>query len=125
MQRHKHFAWTWAAAAVFSVLGLLGACDPAEEPMPNPGTPKDSAAGLALPPGAASVSFSAWGATGDEQVPLLVGMGPALDGFELKLEEVPLTTEPKQDTIGLSRVAYGKVVGGADTHHGFHAAIGA
>lgn len=52
------------------------------------------------------------GAPGDEQVTSLVGMGAVKEGFGLKLEEVPLTAEPKQYTIGESRVSDGKVVGG-------------
>ncbi|AKJ01115.1 hypothetical protein ATI61_114176 [Archangium gephyra] len=111
-RRHKHFEWTWAAAGVFAVLGLLGACAPAEKPRPNPGTRMSSPAGSERPKGAPPVSFSAWGATDHEKAPFLVGMGPAMEGFGLKVEEVPLTREPKQDTIGASRVAYGKVVGG-------------
>jgi hypothetical protein len=224
MQRHKHFAWAWAAAGLFAVSGLLGACDPAETTNPKPdtgtqdagtqadagtqtdagtrtdagtqpptdagtqtdagstavlplavdgtwaasgymgdgehqlikdeaqcaeprpgsglgnchrftwtpggagkpgwggvwwqypegnwgnGTPK--VPGFEVPKGASSVSFYAWGTTGDEKVTFLVGMGPAVDGFELKLVDVPLTTTPKQYTIDVSGIAYGKVVGG-------------
>jgi hypothetical protein len=39
-------------------------------------------------------------------------MGPTVDGFEFKLPDVALTTEPKQYTIDVSRVRYRKVVGG-------------
>ncbi|MFE8595842.1 hypothetical protein [Archangium violaceum] len=87
MQRHERFAWTWAAAGALSVLGLHG---------------------FEVPPGASPVSFSARGATGGEQATPLEGMGPAVEGFELKVEEVPLTTEPKRYTIGSSRVSDGK-----------------
>ncbi|HYO71710.1 MAG TPA: hypothetical protein VEU33_37095 [Archangium sp.] len=59
--------------------------------------------------------FSAWGATRDEPGTFLVCMGATPGGFELKWEEVPLTREPKQYTIGRSRVTDGKVVGGAVT----------
>ncbi|WP_375771292.1 hypothetical protein NR798_10450 [Archangium gephyra] len=86
MQRHKHFAWTWAVAGVLAAAGL--------------GNGRD----------AASMS-QAGGTPGDGKATLLVGMGPATEGFELKLEEVPLTTEPKQYTIGASRVADGKEEG--------------
>ncbi len=81
MQRHKRFLWTWAAAGVLAVTGLLGACDPEQTPRP--------------------------GATArlDEQVTLLVGMGPSTEGFELNLEEVPLTTAPTRYTLDVSRVA--------------------
>jgi hypothetical protein len=37
----------------------------------------------------------------------------ALGGFALELKDVALTPEPKQYTIDLSRVRYGKVVGGS------------
>jgi hypothetical protein len=66
--------------------------------------------GVEAPKGAAPVSFSAWSATRDEKVTLLEGMEPSTGGFGLKLEEVALTREPKQDTIGSSRVASGKAV---------------
>ena len=70
------------------------------------------AAGFEVPDGANVLSFYAWGTTGDEKVSFLVGMGPTIDGFELKLADVALTTEPKQYTIDVSRVRYRKVVGG-------------
>lgn len=47
---------------------------------------------------------------GAMKVTFLEGMEPGTGGFGVKLEEVPLTREPKQDTIGSSRVASGKVV---------------
>jgi hypothetical protein len=93
---------------------LLGACDPEEtKPRPDAGNRRgvNSPAGFERPKGVNSVSRSARGTPGEEKVTFRVGMGPATGGFELKLEEVPLTAEPKQYTIGLSRVAYGKVVG--------------
>ncbi|MFP2907656.1 hypothetical protein ACLESD_21920 [Pyxidicoccus sp. 3LFB2] len=37
MQRHKRFAWTWAAAGTLAVAGLLGACEPdTDVPAPGP-----------------------------------------------------------------------------------------
>ncbi|TSC26784.1 hypothetical protein [Corallococcus sp. Z5C101001] len=37
MHRNKRFAWTWAAAGLFAVAGLIGACDPEDEtPAPSP-----------------------------------------------------------------------------------------
>jgi hypothetical protein len=211
MQRHKRFAWAWAAAGVFAVSGLLGACDPDDDtpaPGPDAGTQQpvdagtqtdagtqpvdagtdagtdagptlsiplavdaawvpsgfmgDGAAngiqaaqecaaprpgegkgachkftwtpgkegwggvwwqypegnwgdkgipGLTVPEGATTLSFYAWGGTGGEVVKFLVGMTKA-DGFGLETPDTTLTAEPKQYTIDLSRVRYGKVVGG-------------
>lgn len=68
--------------------------------------------GFEVPEGASVLSFYAWGANGDEKVTFLVGMGATADGFELKTQELTLTTEPKQYTIDVSRVRYRKVVGG-------------
>ncbi len=108
MRRHERFAWTWAAAGMLCVMGLLGACEPAEKSTPSART--DAEGDLEAPRGVAPVSFSAWSATRDEKVTFLEGMEPSTAGFGVKLEEVPLTREPKQDTIGSSRVASGKVV---------------
>lgn len=52
MQRHKRFAWTWAAAGTLAVVGLLGACEPAtDEPAPGPdaGTQQSADAGTQQP----------------------------------------------------------------------------
>ncbi|ATB50590.1 hypothetical protein [Corallococcus macrosporus] len=67
--------------------------------------------GFAVPDGANSVSFYAWGAEGGEVVTFMTGMNAA-DGFEVPLENVALTTTPTQYTIDISRVRYGLVVGG-------------
>ena len=54
MERHKRFAWAWAAAGLLTVTGLLGACDPSEEPdsgtdagtqVPDSGTQTDAGTG--------------------------------------------------------------------------------
>ncbi len=216
MQRHKRFAWTWAAAGAFAVTGLLGACEPEEktqDPIPDAGTQQQADAGtrtdastdagtdagtqpvdagtdagttlsiplavdaawipsgymgdgerpggvqdtpecaaprpgtgagtchkftwtpgsvgwagvwwqypegnwgttnipgLTVPAGATTLSFYAWGGTGGEVVKFLVGM-QAADGFGLDTGDTTLTAEPKQYTIDISRVRYGKVVGG-------------
>ncbi|RKH66959.1 hypothetical protein [Corallococcus llansteffanensis] len=42
MHRNKRFAWTWAAAGVFAVAGLIGACDPEETSTPDAGTKVDA-----------------------------------------------------------------------------------
>ncbi|WP_228560884.1 MULTISPECIES: hypothetical protein [Myxococcus] len=55
--------------------------------------------------------FYAWGTEGGEVVSFMVGMNAA-DGFEVKVENVALTTTPTQYTIDISRVRYGQVVGG-------------
>lgn len=39
-------------------------------------------------------------------------MGTSVEGFQLELKEVPLTTAPKRYTIDVSRVRDRKVVGG-------------
>ncbi|QSQ22829.1 hypothetical protein JY651_48360 [Pyxidicoccus parkwayensis] len=47
MQRHKRFAWTWAAAGMVAVAGLLGACDPEESSgnKPDSGTQQQTDSG--------------------------------------------------------------------------------
>ncbi|MFY0572786.1 hypothetical protein ACN28E_54400 [Archangium lansingense] len=92
---NKRFAWTWATQLIQ---------DDARCASPGPCSEPGK--------GATTLSFYAWGTTGDEVVSSLVGMGPTADGFEQKLEEVKLTTAPKQYTIDVSRVRDRKVVGG-------------
>ncbi len=67
--------------------------------------------GFAVPAGATSVSFYAWGTEGGEVVSFMAGMNAA-DGFEVPLRDVALTTTPTQYTIDLSSIQYGLVVGG-------------
>ena len=70
-----------------------------------------SQVGLEIPAGATKVSFRAWGATGNEKVDFMVGM-MAVDGFELKIADVELGTEPAQFSIDLAGTTYDRVVGG-------------
>jgi hypothetical protein len=67
--------------------------------------------GLQLPAGATKIVFRAWGAVGGEIVDFGAGI-KANDGFEAKLEKVPLTTTPTQYTIDLSAATYSRVIGG-------------
>lgn len=68
--------------------------------------------GFDVPAGASVLAFHAWGATGGEVVKFLVGLNATVDGFSLDTGDLTLTAEPKEYTIDVSRVRYGKVVGG-------------
>jgi hypothetical protein len=67
--------------------------------------------GLQIPAGAKKITFQAWGKTGTEKVDFMVGM-MSVDGFQVTVAQVPLTTTPTQYTLDLSGASYAKVVGG-------------
>ncbi|MCY1032401.1 hypothetical protein OV207_13095 [Corallococcus sp. BB11-1] len=231
MNRNKRFAWTWAAAGVFAVAGLIGACDPEETDKPTPtadaGTQADAGStadaggntdaggttdagsttdagaqvdagtdagtetdagvdagpqsafplavdgtwapsgymgdrggitteptchtprpgaglgachkftltkgadgwggvywhypegnwgtqeGVAVPAGAKSVSFYAWGAEGGEAIGFFVGNGQkTLDKFKIETGDIVLNAVPTRYTIDISIINYGNVSGG-------------
>ena len=68
-------------------------------------------AGFEMPPGATGVRFSAWGDTGDEVVSFGSGMMD-VDGYDVSLSNVQLTTTPMEYTVSLADTEYGLVVGG-------------
>ncbi len=70
-----------------------------------------TADGFAMPAGATTLRFYAWGQNGAEVVKFLVGIGDA-DGFALETTELELTTTPTQYTLDLSSVDYQDVAGG-------------
>ncbi|HEX4383443.1 MAG TPA: hypothetical protein VH083_10850 [Myxococcales bacterium] len=65
----------------------------------------------AIPKGAQSISFWAWGAQGGETVQFLGGGLPG-DGFSVSTVPLALTTVPTQYSISLSKITYGTVIGG-------------
>jgi hypothetical protein len=67
--------------------------------------------GLLVPAGATKISFQAWGKQGGEKVSFMAGM-KAVDGFELKKENVVLTNMPSEYSIDLTGTSYVRVVGG-------------
>ena len=67
--------------------------------------------GLAMPSGAQTVRFTAWGQTGTEVVTFGAGMGD-VDGFSAELSAVSLTDTPTEYVIDLSGVNYQEIVGG-------------
>jgi hypothetical protein len=76
--------------------------------------------GQILPAGAKSISFYAWGSKGGETVAFFAGLQP-YDGFYVASNAIALTTTPTQYTLNLSKVSYGKVIGGfgwSDNVHG-------
>lgn len=71
-----------------------------------------SAPGLPVPEGASEVTFYAWGATGNEVVNFLVGIGD-VDGFAAESGPTSLGTEPAEYRISLEgRTIGAEVVGG-------------
>ncbi len=85
MQWNKRLAWVWAAAGLFAVTSMLGACDSEAGPQTM-----GEGANHSIPH------------AGDvEGVTFLVGMGPGVGGNELK----PLRVDD-------SRVSNAKRVGG-------------
>ena len=66
--------------------------------------------GLAMPEGAQSVRFHAWGAEGGEVVEFGTGMGD-VDGFN-RSAALTLTPEPMEYVLDLADVTYTEVVGG-------------
>jgi hypothetical protein len=67
--------------------------------------------GQVIPAGAQSISFWAWGAHGGETITFFAGLQP-YDGFYVASVPIALTTTPTQYTLNLSKVTYGKVIGG-------------
>ena len=70
------------------------------------------APGLAIPEGATEVTFYAWGATGDEVINFLVGIGDA-DGFAAESGGIALSTAPTRYSVSLDDMAVGAEVVGA------------
>ena len=71
-----------------------------------------TAPGLPVPAGATEVTFYAWGATGEEVVNFLVGIGD-VDGFAAETGPTALTSEPTEYRISLEgRTIGAEVVGG-------------
>ena len=63
--------------------------------------------GLVIPPGAARVSFVAWGDAGGETLSFNVGYGPATsDAFSASLDNQLLTTTPTRFAVDISGIAY-------------------
>lgn len=73
---------------------------------------ESGAPGLAMPAGAAQVSFLAWGERGDEVVSFNAGLSPEVDGFTRGVAEVTLTGNATRYRIDLRGVTYDRVVGG-------------
>jgi hypothetical protein len=69
-----------------------------------------SETGLAMPQGAHSVRFTAWGQVGGEIIEFGTGMADQ-DGFGVT-RTIELTTEPTAYALDLSNIEYGEVVGG-------------
>lgn len=72
----------------------------------------DGLPGFPMPPGAAQVSFLAWGAAGGEVVSFNAGLSEEVDGFTRGVAGVTLSAEPTRYRIDLRGATYGDVVGG-------------
>lgn len=94
----KCHSFTWLPVSAMSYAGVY---------WQYPDKSYGSVKGKAIPAGAKSVSFWAWGGKGGEAVKFFAGV--PIDGFNVLLGPVTLTTTPTQYYLNLQNVTYTNV----------------
>ena len=105
-KKGKCHTFTWQPENTAGELGWAGVVW--QFPANNWGTQVGQ---TAIPKGAQSISFWAWGKNGGEQVQFLGGL-PGFDSFNVSTSVIGLTTTPTQYSINLSKVSYSTVISG-------------
>jgi hypothetical protein len=94
----KCHSFTWLPVAATSYAGVY---------WQYPDKSYGAVAGKAIPAGAKSVSFWAWGGKGGEAVKFFAGV--PIDGFNVQIGPITLTTTPTQYYLNLQNVTYTNV----------------